>query len=212
MAVTLALFDRRFYSVGVMRDLDGRNVDFLMPAVKREPIKRISREHAAAVAAGGRVEAAVDYMSRGKDGEFTHRLVILPRRGHTGSDPAGAYVVFATNMSRRAVLGRIARLPGEYKERWEIETGFRCIKAATGKTRSWSVSVRLILVFFAMMPYNFWIVVRFAGSDGGNAALRGGCITQDGFLRSLLALARSLLCPDRRGLPAAEPGRDGGGG
>ena len=100
-----------------MKELDRRRLRFLMPAVKREPIKRIIREHAAAVKAGGDAEAVVEYTVRGKDGEFTHRLAILPRKGYAGSDPVEAYVVFATNMDRGAVLGRIAMLSEEYRER-----------------------------------------------------------------------------------------------
>ena len=210
VAVVLALFDRGFYSVGVMKDLDSRSIYFLMPAVKREPIKKIIRDHAAAVEAGAKAEAVVDYTVRGKDGEFTHRLAILPRKGYTGSDPVEAYVVFATNLSKRAVLARIASLSREYKERWEIETGFRCVKATMGKTRSKSVPIRLILVFFAMLLYNFWIVVKFTESDGGDAALWALCIKEAEFLRALLVLIRPSLCPDTRKLPAAEPGKGGG--
>ena len=90
-----------------------------------EPIKRIIREHAADVEAGGDAKAVVEYTARGKDGAFAHRLAILPRKGYARSDPVEAYVVFATNMDRGAVLGRIAMLFEEYRERWEIETGSR---------------------------------------------------------------------------------------
>ena len=206
----LALLDRGFYSVAVMKELDRRRLRFLMPAVKREPIKKIIREHAAAVEAGGDAEAVVEYTVHGKDGEFTHRLAILPRKGYAGSDPVEAYVVFATNMDKGAVLGRIAMLSEEYRERWEIETGFRCVKAATGKTRSRSVAVRLIAVFFAMMLYNFWIIAKFTESCGGNPALWALCIKEAEFLRALLVLIRPGLCPDTKRLPAAEPGKGGG--
>lgn len=60
VAIVLVLFDRGFYSVGVMKDLDSRSIYFLMPAVKREPIKKIIRDHAAAVEAGAKAEAVVD--------------------------------------------------------------------------------------------------------------------------------------------------------
>lgn len=208
--VVLALLDRGFYSVAVLKELSRRRILFLMPAVKRGPIKEIIREHAAAVEAGGDPEAVVDYTVRSKDDEFTHRLVILPRKGYGGSDPVEAYVVFATNMDKRTALMRIAKLSAEYKERWEIETGFRCVKATTGKTRSRSVPVRLILVYFAMLLYNFWIIVKFTESDGGDPALWARCIKEAEFIRALLVLIRSSLCSDTRRLPAAEPGKGKG--
>lgn len=209
--VVMSLFDRGFYNAGIMMEIDRRGMYFLMPAVKSNPIKEIIRKHAEAVKKrkSGR-RAVVDYTVHGKAGEFTHRLVILPRSGYKGSDPVEAYVVFATNLSKRSALRRIEGLSTEYKERWEIETGFRCVKAATGMTRSRSVSVRLILIFFAMTMYNFWIVAKFSESGGGDAALWDRCIKAEEFLRALLAVIWPLLCRDTRGIPAAEPGKGGG--
>lgn len=207
----LSLLDRGFYNAGIMIEIDRRNMHFLMPAVKSKPIKEIIRKHAEAVKEGKSAsKAVVEYTVHGKAGDFTHRLAILPRKDYEGSDPVEAYVVFATNLSRRNVLRRIEGLSREYKERWEIETGFRCVKASTGMTRSRSVSVRLILIFFAMMLYNFWIIVKFSESGGGDAALWDRCIKAEEFLRALLAVIRPLLCDDTRGIAAAEPGKGGG--
>ena len=50
-----------------------RRLRFLMLAAKREPIKRITREHAAAVEAGGDAEAVAGCAARGKDGGLAHR-------------------------------------------------------------------------------------------------------------------------------------------
>ena len=81
--------------------LDRRRLHFLMPA-----IKRIIREHAAAVEAGGDAEAAVEYTARGKDGKLAHRLTtILPRKGYAGSDSVEACVVFATSMTKAPCSG-----------------------------------------------------------------------------------------------------------
>ena len=200
LSVQLTLLDRGHFSVRNMQVLDHAAHRFLMPAVKNSRIKEVIRENA-----GSRGPTVVDYTMRSKeDGEFKFRLIICKRAGYKGSDPVEGHVVFATNMTRHTCLKYFDMIPDEYKARWEIETGFRCVDVVQGMTRSQYLVVRLALFFLALLFYNAWTISRFLETDGGDPGLWPRCITQDQFSSAAVSLFRPLLRPDT-------PVHDGGG-
>lgn len=200
LSTLLALLDRGHFSVMNMQVLDYAGHWFLMPAIKNSRIKDIIRAQA-----GRKGPVVVDYTMRSKeDGEFTCRLIICRKAGYTGSDPVEGHVVFATNMTRHICLKYFDMIPDEYKARWEIETGFRCVEAAQGMTRSQYLVVRLALFFFALLLYNAWTISRFLETDGGDPGLWTRCITMEQFSSSVMSLFRPFLCHDKSA--------DGGGG
>ena len=76
-------------------------------------------------------------------------------------------MAFATNLPRPSVAGLLAGLPGEYRMRWGIETGYRDVKRIRPMTASRSLSVRIAYFFFSLAMYNAWILSRCqARSDG----------------------------------------------
>ena len=191
LSVLLALLDRGHFSVRNMQVLDHAGHWFLMPAIKTSRIKDAIREHA-----GRKGPVVVDYTLRSKeDGEFKFRLIICKKAGYTGSDPVEGHVVFATNMTRHICLKYFDMIPDEYKARWEIETGFRCVEEAQGMTRSQYLVVRLALFFFALLFYNVWTISRFLETDGGDPGLWPQCITLEQFSSSVMSLLRPFLCP-----------------
>ena len=188
----LALLDRGHFSVRNMQTLDGEGHWFLMPAIKNKRIERIIEEHA-----DSKGPTVVDYTLKSKeDGEFTFRLIICKRAGYKGSDPVEGHVVFATNMTRHICLKYFDKIPDEYKARWEIETGFRCVEEAQGMTRSQYLAVRLALFFFSLLFYNAWTISRFLETEGGDPGLWPQCITLKQFSSAIVSLFRPLLCPD----------------
>ena len=187
----MALLDRGHFSVRNMQAVDTAGLWFIMPAVKNSRIKKIIAEHA-----GDKGPVVVEYTLRSKDGEFPFRLIICKRAGYKGSDPVEGHMVFATNMTRYTCLKYFDMIPDDYKARWEIETGFRCIEEVQGKTRSRSLVVRLALFYFSLLFYNAWTISRFLETDGGDPRLWPRCITLAQFSLSIMSLFRPLLCPD----------------
>ena len=52
-----------------------------------------------------------------------------------------------------------------YKERWEIETGYRYINDFKGQTHSLYDSIRLFLYLQAILLYNLWIQINLQFKD-----------------------------------------------
>ena len=59
-------------------------------------------------------------------------------------------------------------MPREYRNRWDIETGYRCVKSAMLKTTSRNPVVRLILFYLSLVIYNIWIIIRIRNNPEAN--------------------------------------------
>ena len=47
-----------------------------------------------------------------------------------------------------------------FKKRWGIETGYRMIRKFLAKTTSKRYSTRLLYFYFAILLYNFWVLLN----------------------------------------------------
>lgn len=159
------LLDREFYATQVMDLLDSRGVTWLMPAVKTDTVKKAIAEFER----GERGAVSIHSISSGDlRTEFT--LIIRPaidendaRETATGTakgESESAYHVFATNVSPGAVASDPDRFVEIYRQRWGIETAYRCYEQVRSRTTSRNESVRLLLLFFPMLLYNAWILAR----------------------------------------------------
>ena len=74
---------------------------------------------------------------------------------------------------------RSANIPGEYRGRWGIETGYRVAKQVRPSTSSRNPSVRLVLFYFTMILYNVWAIsnrIAGGGSSGGSGGSGGAYV------------------------------------
>ena len=94
--------------------------------------------------------------------------VIVPktrRRGGKGGKGRPAriqdrYVAFLTNVELDSAKKLFRYIPKTYRVRWGIETGYRVLEGARGKTKSPKVAARLFLFFLSLAFYNFWSLCR----------------------------------------------------
>ena len=56
------------------------------------------------------------------------------------------------------VAGDPDRFVEIYRQRWGIETGYRCYEEMRPKTTSHNESVRILLMFFPFLIYNAWVI------------------------------------------------------
>ena len=92
--------------------------------------------------------------------EFT--LIILEREDKKGRKVIHA---FATSVSVDVVCGfKRDQMTGaeafveQYRARWSIETGYRCVESMRPRTTSREESVRVLLLFTPILLFNAWIL------------------------------------------------------
>ena len=134
--------------------LKSKNVQFLMPATQRKGVKKAIDEFEA-----GKTDAVSQHVltsgNAGKEPEeFT--LIILEREDKNGRKVIHA---FATSVSIDVVCGfRRGEMAGaeafveQYRTRWSIETGYRCMESMRPRTTSREESVRVLLLLLLFMP------------------------------------------------------------
>ena len=110
----------------------------------------------------------------GKTFEFT--LVIVEKRevvkkGKDKGRRRAVYLVYATNMPAGRARRAIKAIPAVYKERWAIETGYRCVEKIRARTKSNCTQARIFLFFFTMAANNVWAMENHA-ADIERARLR----------------------------------------
>ena len=140
--------DREFFSTGVIGTLKSKNIQFLMPATRTKGIKKATSEFEA-----GKTDAVSQHIltssvaGKGPE-EFT--LIILK-----GEDKKGRKVIhaFATSIPVDVVCGfNRDQMTGaeafveQYRARWSIEPGYRCIESMRPRTTSREESVRVLLL------------------------------------------------------------------
>ena len=152
--------DREFFSTGVIGALRSKNVQFFMPATKTKGIKKATSEFEA-----GKTDAVSQHILTsgvaGKEPEkFT--LIILKKEDKKGRK---VIHVFATSIPVDVVCGfKRDQMTGaeafveQYRARWSIETGYRCIESIMPRTTSREESVRVLLLFAPIILFNAWIL------------------------------------------------------
>jgi putative transposase len=203
------LMDRGFWSADVFRYLQRARYPFLIPAMPRG--KKPSRP-------GGPTGTRV-FFHGCKTGRYTYRVRGHHRRGRRGR---GATVTVVVHRRRRAgrpgrpgrgawvfalwrmKLSSIAWVHHSYRRRFRIESSYRLLEAARGRTSSRDEGWRLWYVVLAVLLVNRWLDLRRASC---RSTARAKC---EGYWwnRLLLALAWLLLWPTDDELvrqPATDP-------
>ena len=116
------LIDRGFYSVDVMNTLKRLKVEFLMPAIKNDRMKRTIEDYHNYL-----IPSTSKFTIRNSmEEEACFSLMIYKKKDAKETDPISEqYFVFATNMLYSDARKLYPKIPLEYKMRWGIETGFR---------------------------------------------------------------------------------------
>lgn len=63
-------------------------------------------------------------------------------------------------MQKGRILWNIRNLPGEYRKRWGIETGYRDIERVRAKTTSSNNSIRVLYFMYSLLLYNAWLLAN----------------------------------------------------
>ena len=131
-----------------------------VPATKTKGIKKATSEFEV-----GKTDAVSQHVLTssvaGKEPEkFT--LIILEREDKKGRKVIRA---FATSVPVDVVYGfKRGEMTGaeafveQYRARWSIETGYRCIESMRPRTTSREESVRVLLLFTPILLFNAWIL------------------------------------------------------
>ena len=187
--------DREFFSTSVIGTLRSKNVQFLMPATRTKGIKKAISEFEA----GKRDAVSQRVLTSGDAGkepeEFT--LIILEREDKKGRKVIHA---FATSVSVDVVCGfKRDQMTGaeafveQYRARWSIETGYRCIESMRPRTTSREESVRVLLLFAPILLFNAWILALhlLQKANSGKAETK---MTIKGVRESFILLVREKTC------------------
>ena len=158
--------DRELFSTGVIGALRSKNVQFFMHATQTKGIKKATSEFEA-----GKTDAVLQHiLTSGVAGkepeEFT--LIISEREDKNGrkvihvsatSIPVGVVCEF-----KRGKMTGAEALVEQYRARWSIQTGYRCVEPMRPRTTGREESVRvlllllLLLLFTPILLFNAWIL------------------------------------------------------
>ena len=184
------------FSTDVIGAPESKNVRFLMPATQTKGIKKAISEFEA----GKRDAVSQHVLTSGDAGKEQEEfiLIILEREDRKGRKIIHA---FATNVSVDAVCGfKRGEMAGaeafveQYRARWSIETGYRCIKSMRPRTASREETVRVQLLFTPILLFNARVLAShlLQGTNTGRAKTK---MTIKGVLESFMLLVLEKTCP-----------------
>ena len=194
----LHLMDRGFFSTDVIGTMDRMGQTFCMPAVKNSKVVKMIEERAA-----GSGKAVTKYTISGKKGKAAVTLVIVPNKKAKRDAPAkDRYLAFITNAHHTEARTLVDTLPLKYKERWGIETGYRCAKSIRPRTCSRNPCIRILHFYFTMILSNVWTLSNYLASEGATG--KGACARPpitlrrmaESFCRICVAMIRGRMRPE----------------
>ena len=166
----LLLYDAAAYGTTTLQALEAERLSYIVRAPQSSRTARLCREHA-----GLLCFRIPDYEIRGgfatadtPPTRFTlvavsRRLLDQARVDLPHTEREVKWFLYATNLapgpreSERDFALRIALL---YKERWDVETGYRGIEELRGFTHALHYEVRLLQFFLAVLLANLWAFER----------------------------------------------------
>ena len=210
------LLDRGYFSIAVINLLNEMGITFIMPARKTNSIKR--RIRAYAKGEGGKIMEHT--IKSGKNTASFHLIIMKKASAKEDGDEqedseqeeidadddedaiTKDYVVFATNIPQSEIIEEISLIPEEYRKRWGIETGFRCLKGIMGKTTSRSMSFRIFLFFFSAVLFNMWVMRGYRSQRAGAGHVKLVIFVTRCVLLNLREMGISVVKePPRKGPP-----------
>ena len=129
--------------------LQSMGINFIMPAVRNERIKRMLNEFAK-----GNIPSVYEIGSK-------VYLVIARKKGSREEDkPDEKFIAFVTNIKFDDPERIVDIIPEEYRYRWGIETSYRVEDGFEAKTTSRNFTLRVIYFMLSIILYNLWILTR----------------------------------------------------
>jgi len=148
---SVLLMDRGFFKTEMIKLLQSMGINFIMPAVRNERIKRMLNEYAK-----GNIPSVIEYEMGSKV-----YLVIAKKKGSKEEDkPDDKFIAFVTNIKFDDPERIVSVIPEEYRYRWGIETSYRVEDGFEAKTTSRNFTLRVIYFMLSIILYNLWILTR----------------------------------------------------
>ena len=131
--------------------LESIEINFIMPAVRNERVKRMLNEYAK-----GNIPSVIENEMGSKV-----YLIIAKKKGSKEDDkPDDKFIAFVTNIKFDDPERVVSVIPEEYRYRWGIETSYRVEDGFEAKTTSRNFTLRVIYFMLSIILYNLWILTR----------------------------------------------------
>ena len=144
---SVLMMDRGFFKTEMIKLLQSMGINFIMPAVRNERIKRMLNEYAK-----GNIPSVTEYEMGSKV-----YLVIAKKKGSKEEDkPEDKFIAFVTNIKFDDPERVVDIIPEEY--RWG--TSYRVEDGFEAKTTSRNFTLRVIYFMLSIILYNLWILKR----------------------------------------------------
>ncbi len=166
--IALALADRAFFTVYGLRLRVEHARQFVVPAIRNQRVqstREVAWRERQPIAGSPRSSFVVPEYAIGQgERAVTVQLVYVfePDKKDPTRDDC---FVFATNPGRLSP-GEIATLATRYRERWGIETGYRCEDRLRMRTTSDRYAARPIPQLSSVPTYNLWTLLRAPHAHG----------------------------------------------
>ena len=221
--VNRVTMDRGFNSKEVIRELERRGMTYIMPYIKYDTIKKIIME----VKDGKRDAVSSHTISKNTDPETVTVVVLkhdkktteesmteeeqqledtfkdavkndrAKKKDRKEHDPIDDYYVFITNMPLSDIQNNPKIVTKLYKERWGIETSYRCYETIRPRTATTKHTPRIALMFFPWVFYNAWMVANHLVWRSGYGTRGKPAITQDIFMKMVLVILNRIAAIER---------------
>jgi hypothetical protein len=149
---SVLMMDRGFFKTEmIIKLLESMDINFIMPAVRNERVKRMLNEYAK-----GNIPSVIEYEMGSKV-----YLVIAKKNGSKEEDkPVDKFIAFVTNIKFDDPQRIVDIIPEEYRYRWGIETSYRVEDGFEAKTTSRNFTLRVIYFMLSIILYNLWVLTR----------------------------------------------------
>jgi len=145
VSVRIALLDREFFQVAVIKLLLRNSLYFIVPATDTPEIKRLKKEYR------HKLPCVIDYTMRSKNGEVTVKLALVERE----KDGKKRIYGFITNLDWHA-----EEIAEYYRNRWGTETNNRKRNEFRAMTTSQSYELRYLYYLLSVAMHNIWIMIN----------------------------------------------------
>jgi len=184
------LMDRSFWSADVFRYLQRARSPFLLPLLGRgkRPETPGGPTGTQQFLHGLRRSGFYSYTVRNRRHQGATVTIVVQRRNRSGHRGQRGRYTWAYGMWGVS-LGTVVWVRESYRRRFRIESSYRLLEEARGRTSSRDVGVRLWYVVVALLLANAWLQLRRAASRPTSAGpVVEGCCAN----RLLAALAQVL--------------------
>ena len=213
--------DRGFNSKEVIRELERRGMTYIMPYIKYDTIKKIimevkdgkrnavsshtiskntDPETVTVVVLKHDKKTAKEKESVTKEEqqlEDTFKDAVKNDRAKKKDkkvhNPIDDYYVFITNMPLSDIQNNPERVAKLYKERWGIETSYRCYERIRPRTTTTKHAPRILLMFFPWVFYNAWVVANHLFWRSGYGTRYKPAIEQAIFMSRVLTILNRIV-------------------